>query len=247
MPTLTQPGVRRFQHGVTALLLIVFAVPLCWMVGSWLESRRQQRVAARIEELGGQVTWGGDGVGFTRLAGGYVQRVNLNQTHATDEDFAELMDLTELETLRADGTPLTGKGLAHLQGLSNLVQLHLGHTKITDEGLRYVGNLHGLKFLNLQATQIGDAGVAHLRNLTNMEGLDLSDTQITDDALAHLTSMERLKRLVLERTQITDRGLEQLGKMTTPDAEVELDGTGVSKAGVAALKKEAPNWRVSGY
>lgn len=220
MPTPAPPGVRRFQHGMTALLVLVFAVPTYWMIGSWRQSRSQQRVAARIEELGGSVAWGGDGIGFKRLGGGYVRWVDLNGTDATDNDFAQLKLLTELHALSANGT------------------------RITDEGLRYLGDLPRLNVLNLHGTHIGDAGVAHLRNLTSLEYLHLSDTQITDAALAHLASMDQLNRLKLDHTRITDKGLRQLGKMTRPDAILDLSGTQVTDAGIAELKKEAPNWHV---
>ena len=223
MPTPTPPRVRRFQHGMTALLVLVFAVPTWWMIGSWRQSRSQLRVAARIEELGGSVTWGGDGVGFTRLGGAYVWRVDLNGTDATDDDFAQLKILTELHALRAN------------------------ETRITNQGLRYLRGFPGLKFLQLQGTQIGDDGVAHLQNLTGLEYLYLSDTQITDAALAHLASMDELTHLVLDNTRITDEGLRQLKKMTKPNARLELANTQVTKAGVAEFKKEAPNWRVFGY
>ena len=247
VPTPAPPGVRRFQHGMTALLVLAFAVPTYWMIGSWRQSRSQQRVAARIEELGGSVTWGGDGIGFKRLGGGYVWRVDLNGTDATDNDFAQLKLLTELHALSANETRVTSRGLAHLEGLNNLVSLDLGLTQITDEGLRYLGDLPRLKILNLQGTHIGDAGVAHLRNLTSLEHLDLSHTQISDAALAHLASMDQLSRLELDHTQITDKGLQQLKKISKPNATLNLFQTGVTDAGVAELKKEAPNWHVRHY
>lgn len=244
--TPSTPGVRTFQRIVTGLLVVAFAIPTWWMTGSWLQARRQQRVAALIEELGGQVTWGGDGVGFSRLTAGYIQRVNLNGTNATDEDLAQLEYLPELTTLTADGARITGRGLAHLQGLNKLVQLDLSRTQVTDDGLRHVGALPGLKILNLQATQITEAGVAHLRDLTSLEQLDLSYTQISDAALVHLASMHGLNRLELDHTRITDEGLRQLGTMTRPDAALDLSGTQVTGAGLAELKKKAPNWHVLG-
>jgi hypothetical protein len=238
-------GVRWFQLAVAATLVVVFAAPIAWMISDWSQVQKEKAVASTVEQLGGSVTWAGDGIGFRWPGGGRILDVHLMNTDATDGDFAKLASLRRPRGVYAQNTTITGEALVHLRGLTTLENLELGNTQVGDKGLEHLAGLTALKSLTLEATQIGDEGAAQLAGLTKMWYLDLSGTCVTDDGIEHLLSMRELERLDLEETAITDRGLMCLKDLKSSGGSVELCGTLVTDRGVAEFRKQAPNWRVS--
>lgn len=247
-PSLTNrasPGVRRFQIVVAAVLMAIFAVPVGWMIEAWRQIGVEREVAARVEAIGGTVTWGGDGIGVGPPRGPRIVAVYLGETEADDDDFAALASLHNLRNLRAGGTKVTDVGLRHLEQLTELETLELRNVGITGDGLRHLPRPSTLKDLDLEKTRLNDQGASYLEDLTALEHLDLSETQITDAALRHLLKMQELEWLELEKTQVTDRGLMQLKGLTQPNATVELRGTQVTDEGLKRFRQEAPNWQAT--
>ena len=82
--------------------------------------------------------------------------------------------------------------------------------------------------LNLSGTDVTDAGLVHLAGLTNLTWLNLgSCPRVTDRGLAPLASLTNLRWL----------GLAYTGLMAS---------TGVTDAGVAALKAKLPGCTIGG-
>ncbi len=95
-------------------------------LGAQARDEAQERVAAVIEKLGGQIE---------RDPNQMVDLVNLSHTRVTDSDLAQLKSLKQLHSLELDGTAITDAGLAQLRALKSLFVLSLNDTPITDAGL----------------------------------------------------------------------------------------------------------------
>lgn len=85
----------------------------------------QRRLALRIQEIGGSVTWGGTLNSKGKVGRPYIGAVDLTGTKVTDDDLREIVRLSELTDLRANDTQITAAGLAHLANLPRIKQLEL--------------------------------------------------------------------------------------------------------------------------
>jgi len=111
------------------------------------------------------------------------------------------------------------RDLSHLSELRNLRMVYLPGAAITDSGLQYITNLTRLNVLDLRNTQVGDSGLKHVGELHQLQELDLRNTHVTDAGLEHLAGIVTLKRL-------------------------RAGGSGISRAGAAALRRALPKCRV---
>jgi hypothetical protein len=196
---------RRLRLSVRGLILLVLAIGagLGWMVH---RAHLQRDAVAAIRRAGGTIGYEwevqhgyfvpGSQRARPRAPGWLVDRVGVDYfgsvlfvdllKRGSDADLVLVGNLSRLESLGLNWTPLTDAGLAYLTGLTRLRELALMQTRITD------------------------AGLAHLRGLTSLEDLWLADTRITDAGLAHLTGLTRLRQLWLKGTQVTDAGVGEL-------------------------------------
>lgn len=188
-----------------------------------------------------------------------------------NESLAGLVRLWEFPNLRSLvlGQGVSDAGLAHLRGLGSLEQLELDYSfEITDSGLEHISALTGLRELVLESDQVTDAGLERLLVLTGLEHLGLGLEKITDDGLKRLRKLGQLKHLDLWYCeQITDAGFENIGKLTglqhlglqgceqitdsglkhilaltsLREFEWEEPGTGITDAGLTALRQGLPN------
>ncbi|MFP2958401.1 hypothetical protein ACLEPN_11305 [Myxococcus sp. 1LA] len=85
----------------------------------------------------------------------------------------------------------------------------LWNTQVSDENLRALVGLTGLRVLNLRETAVSDSGLAHLRNLPALRRLDLDETRVGDGGLRHLPHLN-LNAVSLRRTQVTEEGVAWL-------------------------------------
>jgi Leucine-rich repeat (LRR) protein len=194
--------------------------------------------------------------GLTRL-----ERLDLSQTPITDAGLAHLRDLKDLRSLMLGKCHITSEALSSLAGMSRLEILALDRTGVTT--LEPLRPLTGLKRLSLNKAPITDAGLAPLARFTKLEMLGLGDTSIADDGLAHVLGLSSLTHLYLYGTMISDAGLEQIvGHLRlrhidlrrtpigdasvpvlstySPSEGVRIDGTQISAAGLAELRKARP-------
>lgn len=130
------------------------------------ESAPGQQAATAVEQLGGSVLHDQQG---------FVVKVDLTRSRATDTD------------------------LAMLQQFAHLDRLHLP-AAITDEGLRHVAGLTGLEKLDIQYTQVTDAGLEHLRGLTSLVQLYVHGSQVSDAGIEKLE--QALPQLTVEKFPI---------------------------------------------
>jgi hypothetical protein len=140
----------------TCGLSVVLAAFPGLRLGAQEGDAEQERIVAKISELGGKVELD------EQKPGKPVIKVNLSDTAAADKD------------------------LPQLQKLSQLRELNLSNTKLTNAGMKVVSRLTTLKQLGLDGTVITDAGLVQLTSLSQLEGLSLTKTKVTKNGIDKL-------------------------------------------------------------
>jgi hypothetical protein len=183
-----------------------------------------------------------------------------NNERLTDAGLAHLAALTELRDLNLAWTRVTGRGLVHLRGLRKLERLNLAQTQV--ETLEPIRGLPELIYLHLIGCPIGE-GIAPAASFNKLTYLVLSNTQVDDAGLKALSGLSNLKELLLNETKVTDAGLVHLERsrfsdrsprelrdapryegrivITHTSGELDLMGTGVTRAGVDAFRASHPD------
>ena len=198
---------RWLRFSVRGLLLLtaVIAVLLGWTVQ---KARQQRDAVAGLRTHGYWVYYRGADSGsatllewLRRLLGEPEFRDVIgaggSYPFCFDTGLVHLPELTQVQTVRLDGTQITDAGLVYLEGLTQLHGLNLLGTQITDAGLLHFQNLTQLRNVDLGGTHVTGSGLAHLEGLSQLIGLNLSGTQITDAGLMHLRRLNKLQTLVL--------------------------------------------------
>ncbi|XP_044278452.1 uncharacterized protein LOC123019557 [Varanus komodoensis] len=160
----------------------------------------------------------------------------------TNVGLAALCRLTGLVELDlTDYSHISDEGLQGLPQLCRLRRLSLSNTPVTDRGLRHVQGLPLLEELCLDRLGVSGAGVARcIVCLPHLQVLSLAGTPVGDSvARRGLARCRQLLKLNLSRTRLTDRGLRFL--VTVPLVQLNLDGSGVTAAGVASFLAACPS------
>jgi hypothetical protein len=165
-----------------------------------------------------------------------LQRLALRWANIADGDLAVVAQLSRLEELNLNETPVTDAAMAQVGGSKRLEKLELHHAKITDSGLRDIAKLPRLRRLRLSATEIGDNGVRQLRNLKHLHDLDLEHTRITDAALSDVACLAELERLNLSLTPVTQQGFPQLERLSQLRS-LQLVGTAVESDALQTIAR----------
>jgi hypothetical protein len=141
----------RLQHRLS--LTGLFAATLLALAGCGATASPEQPVIAAIEQLGGSV----------RRDKGFVVKVDLHQSRATEADLEQLKKLTHLDRLYLPPAA-NDAWLAHLQGLNELTKLDLQYTQVTDSGLAQLASLPKLAQLYTNGSQVTEAGIKQLQS-----------------------------------------------------------------------------------
>lgn len=173
---------------------------------------------------------------FRKLRAMYVVSRKL-----TDKSAQSLCAIrSSLSTLSIGDAPIGDKGIrAILERQRDLRFLSLNGTQITDGILPEIGMNANLLSLGLGRTRISDAGLKALAPLQDLDILNVSNTSISDAGLREIANLGGLKILDLSGTKITDSGIQQLAVLEL--VSLRLDGTKVTQAGKARLKKAIPD------
>jgi uncharacterized protein YjbI with pentapeptide repeats len=95
--------------------------------------------------------------------------------------------------------------------------------------------------VNLSGKQVTDATFDSLKQFDNITELDLSKTNVSDAQMVQVNEIgSLLLKLDLSNTGVTDAGLAQLTNLLVL-SDLNLAGTKVTPAGVAAFKKSRAN------
>lgn len=200
-----------------------------------------------------------------------LKTLNLSSSRITDSGLSNLASLSKLENLDLSGNSITDDGLGKLKGLSNLKYINLGSTAIGDEGVeQHIAGMKELKHLYLKDSLVSDKATEHIMDM-NLYGLNLSNTDITDSGLKNISQLKELRTLDLSDTKVTDSGIKSLSalkylkdlnlqrlanrdsitdlsvgtlKQLTNLDQLNLIGTGITKAGLQELQKALPNCKI---
>ena len=154
---------------------------------------------------------------ITEVERGNVTQLILAASALDDPGLYEVAKLTNLTSLRLDGTKLSD--VSPLAILTSLNHLDLDSTQVSDVSpLAYLTNL---TFLRLDGTKVSD--VSPLAHLTNLTFLRLDGTKVSD--VSPLAKLTNLKELYLGGTNVTDvSSLANLTKLMS----LSLAGTNVT-------------------
>ncbi|XP_067833680.1 uncharacterized protein si:ch73-173p19.1 [Heptranchias perlo] len=189
-----------------------------------------------IQSLSGNVT-------LQIISGLNLTHLKLPDRHTVSDVGLSFLSLLErlLELDLTDYTQVTDEGVRHLARLLRLTKLSLSNTLVTDAGLVHLHPLKDLEELCLDRTNVSSRGVAPcIRNLPHLQVLSLASTHVGDTVVTQgLLHCEQLVKLNLSRTRITDQGLKYLSQ--TKVGQLNLDGTGVTLAGINCLMATSPS------
>ena len=117
-------------------------------------------------------------------------------------------------------TRLTDEMLAGLKGLQ-AVRLVLAGNPIEGRGLQFFREAENLRELSLSGPEFKNA--TELAGLTQLESLSLTNTEIGDAGIGLLQSLKKLKALKLEGSKVTAAGVAAL-RAELPDCKISWDG-----------------------
>ncbi|MDB5346034.1 MAG: hypothetical protein JWP89_4411 [Schlesneria sp.] len=212
------------RHFVRIVICAVLALASFWAVGVYANYQREQRIAKRIESLGGIAGFRYCGLDWLPLL--------------TNEDRPFLDRIVWIDLTGSPDPPLSDVG-----SLTNLEDLLLKRAGGNDAGLKHLKGLTSLKVLSLNGTQITDGGLESIMGSKRLEELFLNDTQVTNGGLELLKCLTKLKVLSVINTQITDAGLQHLNGLTSLELLYLVD-TQTTEAGRSSLRKSLPNCKI---
>ena len=133
-----------------ALILVLgFSVAVIDSGGAQEVNSEQAKATAEIRKLHGKVRYAGKGPDY-----GPVISVSLALPFVTDAALEHVQGLSQLQSLKLNGTHVTDAGLAHIKGLTKLQTLSLLRTKVTDAGFVHLAGLTQLESLDLGGTRV---------------------------------------------------------------------------------------------
>ena len=179
---------------IALILIVVVQLTSFWLLFV-LPYQREQRIAKKIEALGGYV-------GFSEMPSDWIPAFVCDRLPIWERIL--VVDLKQTE--------ITDAGLEQLKGLMRLESLHLNETEVTDAGLEQIKELKSLESLDLRQTQVTDTGLKHLKAMSRLEELDLDQTHVTDNGLENLKGLKSLTYLYLHNSQTTEEGRAMLRK-----------------------------------
>ncbi|MGD9720801.1 MAG: hypothetical protein AB7O59_14015 [Pirellulales bacterium] len=225
------------RFSLRALLILVTGA--CLFLGLVVNRLRDQRLAvARIESLGGRVSFGADEAGddatllnrvlWFVLGEKYmapVQSIGLENAAVVDRDLVALKSFPQLKQLELDYTAIGDEGIAQLAALPQLYRLDVEDTEISDRALETIGLLPALSSLILDGTKVSDDGLQSLSGLPSLVHLRLRRAPITDAGLLHLARIAPLQSLDVTGTHVTGEGVATLQK-SLPKCKIHWDDPG---------------------
>ncbi|MEY2880903.1 MAG: hypothetical protein RLZZ15_3283 [Verrucomicrobiota bacterium] len=130
--------------------------------------------------------------------------LTITSPRASDGDVERLLAVREnITALDLSRAPITDRALAAIARMTNLRSLRLDGTAITDAGVAALAPLHRLTALNLNRTRVTDLALASLRRLTALKKLNLWDTAVTAEGVGALhTALYRAGEAERLRLQI---------------------------------------------
>jgi hypothetical protein len=182
---------------------------------------------------------------ISAVQAGKSDRILIEHSPLTDNDLAQLADLTALRELLIDHPESTIKaaGIEHLAGLPNLQHLRIRASGIDDEALAAIARLPSLTILNLPQADLTDAGLVPLRDLPNLVQLRFGSPRVTDAGIQTVAQLPGLRRLHLIDVPISPLGLTELARAKQLES-LYIDGANLPDAALEELFRQRPDLHV---
>ena len=216
---------RRFQFGISFLLLLAVAValPCGWFME---EIGRAKKLKAVVDEVN-------DGVGIC-----YFDWENVVPEPPVQVWLRKLLGncfFGKVDTLVIQPGPFNMAGLRRVKKLSELRYLEIHRDEWTDSQLEFTGTLSQLEFLVLDCRNVTDSALKHLERLEQLEDLSLVGTQVTGAGLMHLKALPHLQSLSLRASGVTDAGLAHFKRLPGVTS-LDLGYTATTDVGLRAIE-----------
>jgi len=164
----------------------------------------------------------------------------------SDEDFAHIEELPNLEAFRFGNGTLTNEKAGHLKSLTMLRVLSLWSNQvggIDDAGLSALQNMDKLESLSFARTPIQGPGLEYIGRLTNLDYLNLWMCKIEGESLRYITGLKKLRYIDLLGSPVEDSHLKYF--LELPSLKyLNLCNTRVTREGFEGLKKQLPNCQI---
>ncbi|MFT3878321.1 MAG: hypothetical protein QM703_01515 [Gemmatales bacterium] len=139
--------------------------------------------------------------------------LDLSGTTITDEHLMSIQDCERLDTLRLQGTSITGAVFASLPRYRHLRQLWLNRTRITDESMKYLPAFEELEHLDLSETNISGRNLFATGSPPKLKYLILNKTKVQLHHLVGLKGNASVQEFQVDETPCTDEGCDVLSTM----------------------------------
>jgi tRNA A-37 threonylcarbamoyl transferase component Bud32/multisubunit Na+/H+ antiporter MnhC subunit len=167
-----------------------------------------------------------------------IKHLSFTDDHGVNEGLEQLSSLPALKTVdvsHSDFNDVGAQKLALCKPLQNITAID---TRVTDAGLVSLSASPQLILLDLSESGISFAGVSELSKLEQLHHLRLDHCTKLHDQSTNRIVLGRLQYLSLEDADIAD---DDLNRMYVPELRfVDLNGTNVTKAGIAKLCLNSP-------
>lgn len=196
-----------------------------------------------------------------------LRRLNVHGTKISDTALEHISGITSLESLNVGSTLMTDVGLERLTMLTHLKELTMGGNELGDAGLQALRQMPGLTFLDLSGrtgtdknvwtVAMSDSGLEAVLTLPELRELrfscnaigvgiegakfgEISLLTVTPKWIERMKSLRKLEKLKLQGCgRVSDDSVPALTAMPAL-REVDLQGTGVTEKGAAALRAAKP-------
>jgi Leucine-rich repeat (LRR) protein len=179
-----------------------------------------------------------------------LRRLNLRGTVIADETAASAAKLPDLESLDIADTLVGDVGMEALTLAPKLRELSIGNIRMSEAGFQSLRQFTTLTTLDISGKRhtgpanITANGVDAIASLRQLKVLRLGHTTFPDKSFAMLARMPAVEQLGLEFCPaITDDLLQHIAGWKSLRT-VDLHGTKVTAAGVAALGKQRPDLQI---
>lgn len=144
-----------------------------------------------------------------------------------DADLVPLRELTNVVSVGMDESNVSSAGIAGLEQFPILEQVSLGGERLGDDRLAALARLKSLKHLSLYAAELTPEQSATLaRTMPQLVSLNLQNNRLLDDrALEPFRNLSNLATLEINGTQVTAAGVAALQK-SLPNCKIQWDGAG---------------------
>lgn len=149
---------------------------------------------------------------------GIVTQVNVKCDAFTHADFLTLASFKTIRDLTISGKTITDETFALLTGLTELERLSCDGIQLTDEGFRHFAAFQKLRSLSLfhpafRSEKFTGRGIVHLKVLPKLEKLTFAGSTAGDAAMEAIGQLTQLKEFRTWHTAQTQAGNAALGKL----------------------------------